>query len=62
MNVAAFNVVAMNIPHVIECSVQSSATLDILSNSHLVLDFVYKFCCVTSHGELFKISLSLGIL
>ena len=30
MNVAAFNVVAMNIPHIIECSVQSSALLDIL--------------------------------
>ena len=31
MNVAAFNVVAMNIPHIIECSAQSSATLlDIL--------------------------------
>ena len=31
MNVAAFNVVAMNIPQIIECSVQSSATLlDIL--------------------------------
>ena len=33
-----------------------------LSNSHLVLDFVNKFCCVTSHDELFKISLFLGIL
>ena len=29
MNVAAFNVVAMNIHHVIECSVQFSAMLDI---------------------------------
>ena len=30
MNVAAFNVVSMNILHIIECSVQFSAMLDIL--------------------------------
>ena len=30
INVAAFNVVAINIPHIIECSVQFSAMLDIL--------------------------------
>ena len=62
MNVAAFNVVAMNIPHIIECSVQSSATLDILfcrirtwfltllTNSVVSLPMM----------KLFKISLSLG--
>ena len=33
-----------------------------LSDSHLVLDFIDKFCCVTSHDELFKISLFLDIL
>ena len=30
MNVAAFNVVAMNIPHIIECSSPGSATFDII--------------------------------
>ena len=30
MNVAAFNVAAMNIPHIIECSSPDSATFDIL--------------------------------
>ena len=42
MNVAAFNVAAMNIPHIIECSSSDSATFDILfqSVSHLVFDFV----------------------
>ena len=30
MNVAAFNVVVMNIPHIIECSSPDSATFDIL--------------------------------
>ena len=50
-NVAAFNVVAMNIPHIIECSVQSSASSDIL------------FCRIrtwsTAHDEIFGISLLL---
>ena len=33
-----------------------------LSVSHLVFDFVHKFCCVTAHDEIFKISLFLAIL
>ena len=63
VNVAAFNVVAMNIPHIIECSVQFSAMLDILfCLIRLVSDFIHKFCCLTSHDEIFKMSLSLDIL
>ena len=56
MNVAAFNVVAMNIHHIIECSLHDSAMLDIifLSVSNLVFDFVHKFCCVTAHDEVFQ--------
>ena len=63
MNVAAFIVAAMNIPHIIECSSPDSATFDIffLSVSHLVFDFVHKFCCVTAHHEFFGICLFLVI-
>ena len=55
INVAAFNVVAINIPQIIECTVESSAMIDIL------------FCLIrtwflTSHDEIFKMSLSLEIL
>ena len=59
MNVAAFNVVAMNIPQIYWmlftwlCNVRHS----FLSVSHLVFDFVHKFCCVTAHDEIFGICL-----
>ena len=52
----------MNIHHIIECSSPDSATFDILlSTSHLVLYFIHKFYCVTSHGESFGICPFLGI-
>ena len=62
MNVAALSVVAMTIPHIVECSSHDSAMLDILFCLFLTwsLDFVHKFCCVTAHDEIFKISLFLG--
>ena len=37
------------------CNVRHS----LLSVSHLVFDFVHKFCCVTAHDEIFGISLFL---
>ena len=39
------------------CNVRHS----FLSVSHLVFDFVHKFCCVTAHDEIFGISLFLGV-
>ena len=39
------------------CNVRHS----FLSVSHLVFDFVHKFCCVTAHDEIFGISLFLVI-
>ena len=39
------------------CNVRHS----FLSVSHLVFDFVHKFCCITAHNEIFGISLFLGI-
>ena len=64
MNVAAFYVVAMNIPHIIECSSPDLCNIQqsFLSVSHLVFDFVHKFCCVTAHDESFGICLFLGML
>ena len=63
MNVAAFNVAAMNIHHIIECSSPDSATFDILFCLFRTwsFDFVHKFCCVTSHDESFGICPFLGI-
>ena len=63
MNVAAFIVAAMNIPHIIECSVQDSATFDILFCLLRTwsFTFVHKFCCVTAHDESFGICLFLVI-
>ena len=63
MNVAAFIVAAMNIPRIIECSSTSlcNARHSFLSNSHLVSDLIHKFCCVTSHDEIFGICLFLVI-
>ena len=46
MNVAAFNVVAMNIPHIIECSSPDSATFDILFCLFRTWSLTVTFMCV----------------
>ena len=61
MNVAAFNVVVMNIPHIIECSSPDSATFDILFCLFRTWSFVHNFCCVTARDEIFGICLFLVI-
>ena len=64
MNVAASNVVAMNIPHIIECSSHDSAMLDIL----FCLFRTWSLTLLTNSAaslpmtKFFKISLFLEIL
>ena len=65
MNVAAFNVVAMNNPHILECSLHDSALLDILfcrfRTWSLNLFTNSAASLPTAHDKFFKISLFLVI-
>ena len=62
MNVAAFNVAAMNIPHIIHAlhlTLQRSTFFSVYFALGLLL--FHKFCCVTAHDEIFGICLFLVI-